>query len=124
MFRSYSISIWRSYKSYVEAAIQFASNHSVRDIEYWQERLFTTGVLYAMPLTVLVLIPCVYLELGSLDSMFIVGLEIIAATAFAFIVLAPGVSLKLRKLLVVLLLALVSIPLFIFFRVFSMGCIR
>jgi PAS domain S-box-containing protein len=123
MLRSYSISIWRSYQSYVEGAIQFSSNHSVREIEYWQEKLFTTGVLYALPLTLLMLIPCVYLELGSLNSMFIPSFEIITAAAFTFLVLAPGLSLKLRKLLVVLLVALISIALFIFFREFSMGCI-
>jgi PAS domain S-box-containing protein len=123
MFRSSSISVWRSYKAYVEGAIQFASNHSVREIEYWQEKLFTTGVLYALPLTLLALIPCVYLEFRSLNSIIIPGFEIITAAAFTFLVLMPGLSLKLRKLLVVLLVALISITFFIFFREFSMGCI-
>jgi PAS domain S-box-containing protein len=123
MFRSYSISVWRSYKSYVEATIQFTSNQSVQDIESWQEKLFTTGVLYALPLTLLAVIPCVYLELGYLGSMFRVGFEIMAATAFAFLVLIPGLSLKLRKSLIVLLVALFAIALVILFSAFNLGCI-
>jgi PAS domain S-box-containing protein len=123
MLLSYSISLWRNYKLYVEGVIQFASNHSVREIEYWQEKLFTTGVLYALPLTLLALIPCVYLEFGLSGSMLIPSFEIITATIFTFLVLAPGLSLKFRKFSVVLLVALISIALFIFFKEFSMGCI-
>jgi len=101
MLASYSISIWRSYKLYVKGTIKVTSNNSVRDIKYWQERLFNTGVLYGLPFTLLVLIPSIYLELESLDSMFMVYFEIITTAAFALIVLTPGLSRKLRKFLVV-----------------------
>ena len=123
MFLSYFRSIWCSYHSYLTATIQFASNDSVRNIDYWQEKLFITGVLYALPLTLLALIPCVYFEFGSLGSTYRAAFEIISAVAFAFFVLAPGLPLKLRKLIVILLIALVSVAQFIFFREFSMGCI-
>jgi PAS domain S-box-containing protein len=123
MFRSYFISIWRNYKSNVEAALQFDSHHSVRDIEYWQDRLFTIGLLYALPSTLLVLIPCVYLEFGSTGSLFRAGFEIVVGATFTFLALVPGLSLKLRKAMVVLLVALFSVGLAILFRDFSLGCI-
>jgi hypothetical protein len=113
MFRSYPRSIWSAYKSYIESVIQVPPNDLVQDIEYWQKKLFSSGVLYALPLTLLILIPCVYIEIQS-GSMVIAGVQLIATTIFAFIALAPHLSLNLRKTLLVFMVACVAIRFHLF----------
>jgi len=122
MFRSYPRSIWSAYKSYIESVIQVPPNDLVQDIEYWQKKLFSSGVLYALPLTLLILIPCVYIEI-QFGSMVIAGVQLIATTIFAFIALAPQLSLNLRKTLLVFMVACISIALELSYGEFSMGSI-
>jgi PAS domain S-box-containing protein len=122
MFRSYADAIWRAYKSFVVTTIQPPAEHQVRDIDYWQKKIFTAGVLYALPLSLLTLIPCVYLESRS-GSLFTAGLEMLATIVFGFIALGPGLSLGVRKSLVALMVATTSIALTIAFGEFSMLCI-
>lgn len=102
--------------------IQMPSNYLAEDFEFWQKKLFTSGVLYALPLTLLVLIPCVYIEIQS-GSVFIAGIQLIATTIFVFISLVPQLSLNLRKALLVTMVACISIALEISYGEFSMGCI-
>lgn len=122
MFRSFPRSLWFAYKSHIESVIQMPSNYLVQDIEYWQKKLFTSGVQYALPLTLLILIPCVYIEIQS-GSIIIAGIQLIATTIFVFISLVPQLSLNLRKALLVAMVACISVALEISYGEFSMGCI-
>jgi PAS domain S-box-containing protein len=121
MFRSYYDSIWRSYKAFVVATIQLPIDHQVRDIDFWQKKIFTTVVLYGIPLSFLTLVPSVYLESRS-GSWLTASFEIFSTIAFSLIALGPGLSLKMRKLLSVSIVAFVAVALPIFFGEFSVCC--
>jgi signal transduction histidine kinase len=114
--------MWRSYKAFVTTTLQVPINHQVRDLEYWQKKIFTTGVLYAIPLSILTLIASVSIETRS-GSWLIPGFEIISTIAFATIAVGPGLSLNMRKSLVAAIVAFVAVALAIFFGEFSVCCI-
>lgn len=102
--------LWRTYKNYVHSILLFPSNDQVRDVEYWQKRVFATGVLYSLPLGLLALISSLYLKSMSGTGSLLIFEEWALAT-FAFLVLAPKLPIGLRKALVVALVATVAIVL-------------
>lgn len=122
MFRASFHSIWSRYQHYVESCMQSPVNHPVQNIGYWRKRLFTNAILYALPISILALIPSMFLEYRA-GNTFIAIFNVFALVAVAIIALKREIPLRIRKMLIAATIAFFSIMLTAFLGGFSMGCI-
>ncbi|WP_186461787.1 PAS domain S-box protein [Mucilaginibacter pallidiroseus] len=106
----------------MENAMQASTKLPVQNIEYWQNRLFTNAIIYALPGSLLALIPSVYLECRS-GNVFLAGFNVFALVTVAAIALARGISLHTRRIWLSAIIAVFAIVLTALLGTFSMACI-
>lgn len=121
MFRSFD-NFWHSYQHYIEKAMQPQAGQPLEDIVYWQQRLFINAIIYALPASLLALVPSVILEYRN-GHLFMAYFNVTSITAVMAVAFAGKFSMELRKVVVSVIIALFAIILPIFIGGFSMGCI-
>jgi len=93
---------WESYKAYVEAVTEGSLPTELKDINYWRNRLFKNFILYALPVSLLALIPAVAIGIKD-EHPYTIGFDILIVIMIACVSLNRNLKLSLRKALVMLL---------------------
>ncbi|WP_158828524.1 PAS domain S-box protein [Mucilaginibacter lacusdianchii] len=102
--------------------MQSASKFEFQHLEYWQDRLFVTVVLYSLPAGFCALVPSVWLEYRS-GHLLLCYFDIASLIIFGIVSLCRGFSLKARKVAVAVIFATIAIIFMAVLGSFSMGCI-
>jgi PAS domain S-box-containing protein len=106
---------WNTYKYFVENATDGGSDNKIKNIAYWRGRLFTALVLYTIPVSMIALIPGVYIGIKD-GAYFIAAFDILTVILIGFIALNKALSLYLRKVFVISLLYILALVL-----IFNLG---
>ena len=104
--------LWERYKQFVTNATRADNVVPCPELTYWRDRLFTNIIIYLFPLCLIALVPGVFvgIETGGIS---IALFDIATVCLIAVTVFNPGLSLLLRKILVVFVLYCLSIMLII-----------
>ena len=104
--------VWYSYRARIQ---KNCTDELVADtsLHYWQNRLFSATVTYLIPLSVIAVIPGVYMAyITDLKGLlFVDGLVILSILSVAFL---PGLSVYLRKVIFNSILYLLSVTLLLY----------
>ena len=111
--------IWFSYKNKIT---QNCTDDFVADtsLAYWQNRLFAASVVYIIPLSLVAIIPGIYIAYITELKWLIVS-DIIAMLTILIVAFAPGLSVFVRKILFNSVLYLTSLALLIYLGSFGPG---
>ncbi len=91
---------WNSYRETVYK--NCTSSHGSREtLTYWRNYLFATTVLYLIPLSLIALLPGIYMAYIE-DLTYLVYADVIAVFSLLFIAFAPQVNIYIRKLVFLL----------------------
>ena len=99
---------WKSYSLYVESIAEKRPSNQRRNISYWQDKLFTKVIRYALPLGLLILLPTVVIEYRHGDLM-IAFVDVMSLFAVALVTLNGNLAYLFRKCFVVVVLVLFSV---------------
>jgi len=90
---------WDKYRHYVESVTRENVKSPVRDIGYWRDRMFSNFILYALPVSLISLLPAV--PLGILEGHpYLILFDVLIACSIGWVGLNSRISLKERKLIV------------------------
>jgi PAS domain S-box-containing protein len=114
--------VWSQYNDFAEAAAGKTDQYEVKDIHYWQRRIYIAFTIYFIPFSFIALIPGVWMSIKS-KMFFIAGGDIAAVVIIAVVVFDHRVSLDFKKIFVVIILYLVAIMLISTLGLFGPGVI-
>lgn len=112
-------SVWNWYKQKVYDKCTGRSDAD-NTLEYWRNQLFAETVLYLIPLSIIVLIPGIYMAFVE-QLVYLIVADVIAVASLLIIAFAPGISVYLRKLIFCIAFYLVSIALLFYLGTFGPG---
>jgi len=92
------ISIWRSYKEIIMFNCSLNNEIIVDSVNYWRNTLFSTTMIFVLPLCFIALIPSMFLITFEYKE-YIKILHFITICLMLFIAFAPRVQIKVRKLI-------------------------
>ena len=113
---------WNYYKSVVERLMTDTTSATDKSLAYWQNQLFLKAITYALPVSLLVLIPCVIIELRAGQTYKAIS-DICTLTFVMFIALNNRITLTHRKILITITITLLSIVMITFLGTVVMGFI-
>jgi PAS domain S-box-containing protein len=91
--------LWNKYRRYVESVTGQHVKSPVRDIVYWRDRMFSNFILYALPVSLISLLPAV--PIGILEGHpYLILFDVLVAFFIGWVGLNKGISLQRRKLIV------------------------
>lgn len=99
---------WKSYSLYVESIAEKHPSNQRKNITYWQDKLFTKVIRYALPLGLLILLPTIIIEYRHGDWL-IAFVDVMALFAVALVTLNGNLAYLFRKGFVVVVLVLFSV---------------
>lgn len=111
--KSRKLSWWATYQTFVHGIILTSPQEGPKDVSFWRNEIFVHILIYLTPLSILALIPSVYMS-------FVKGVPIVAAVdLFAFfmiliIISIRAISLWFRKIIFLSLIYILSIVLISF----------
>jgi len=114
--------LWANYKQLVERLMKDSSVSTEKNLLYWQNRLFVKAIMYALPTGLLVLIPCVILELKA-NHPYVAIVDICMLTFVLSIAVNQHLTLHSRKVLVLITVAIFAISMIMFMGMIVMGFI-
>ena len=117
-----NIPFWNTYKSLIERLMADSSAIHDAGLLYWQNKLFTKAITYALPVSILVLIPCVFLQLKAGHQCIAVS-DTFTLTFIMFIALNNRITLNLRKVLITIAITLSSVAMIVVTGAAVMGFI-
>ncbi|WP_129715832.1 PAS domain S-box protein [Pedobacter sp. SYP-B3415] len=100
--------LWLRYKDFVSAALASSPSAKSPKLADWQNGLFSTIVLYAIPISLLALIPSVILEY-LMHHIDVVIFDVAAIFLFVSLVVARRISLTARKTLTAVMVGIFSL---------------
>lgn len=114
-----AISFWNFYRDivYKNCATEPEKNDA---LNYWRNNLFAATILYLIPLSLIALIPGIYLAIIE-SLVFLVIADIIAIFSLATVAFVPGIPVLYRKLLFCAALYTVSVALLFYLGSFGPG---
>ena len=103
--------IWKTYTSRINH--NCAGSGNVKDVNYWRNNLFAWTVIYLLPFCLIALLPGIYFSF--LTGRYVLGLvDILTAASILLVAFIPGISLRVRKIIFVSLLTVLSCTLLIY----------
>ncbi len=90
--------LWNSYKSYVRKIVLPHEDGLVKDVGYWRNELFVSILTIIAPVSLVALIPSLYISLLN-DLRLVVVADILAFSVIIFLLLNRTVTLTVRKLI-------------------------
>jgi PAS domain S-box-containing protein len=111
---------WEVYKAYVGSVTEGTSPSEIKDINYWRNRLFKNFILYALPVSLLALIPVITMGIKETHP-YTIGFDVLIVIMICFISLNRNIKLSLRKALVMLLFYLFAVVLIVDLGSFGPG---
>jgi PAS domain S-box-containing protein len=122
IFKSLMIKFWMPYKLFIERLILGKGSDNSEKHSNLRDKLFVMTIAFALPMSILCLIPSVLLEFSE-NRTFIAAIDIISLLSVVIIALNSRISLQLRKVLTAVVIILFSIILMAFMGSFTMGCL-
>lgn len=87
---------WNAYESYVRRRVLPDTGVALRDILYWRNEIFLKLLIYLLPVSIIALVPCVYMSFHS--GFKLVGtVDLLAFAALIVIVVNRSLTLGQRK---------------------------
>lgn len=112
---------WNGYKLLANEVIKNEPVAAEGTFVFFQNKLFAISFIYAMPASMIALVPSIVLELNE-GHRHIAIFNIFSLSVYTYIMLNNRIALKFRKLLVAGMLTIFSIILMAFMGSFSLGC--
>ncbi|OKS85189.1 PAS domain S-box protein [Mucilaginibacter polytrichastri] len=122
VFHSFITKSWNNYKTLIDRLMLDDSVNGKKNLIYWQNKLFANAITYAVPVSLLALIPSVILEIKEGHN-YVALFDFFALASVSFISLNRKMSLHLRKVVVALMIIVFAIVMMAFMGSFTMGCI-
>lgn len=91
-------SIWRKYKDTIRSNCSLNNENSLESVNYWRNTLFSTTMIFVLPLCLIALIPSLFLITFE-NKEYITILHFITLGFMLFIAFAPRVNITVRKLI-------------------------
>lgn len=113
---------WNNYKFFIKRLMKDGSLSHEQSLTYWQNRLFTEAIIFALPLSILVLIPCIFLELCA-GHHYTASLDVLMVVLIMFIALNQKLTLDTRKILIVIIVGICAVIMITFTEAVIMGFI-
>ncbi len=111
---------WLRYKQYVSDVVLSNVDHDERSVSYWRSVVFCNILTYLTPLSVIALIPSVFMSFRH--DLPVVGIaDLSTFFLFATITLVPGIKLAVRKSIFIILLYGLSVTLLYFLPIPAPG---
>lgn len=111
--------IWQSYEGIIYKNCT-DENETEFGLSYWRNRLFAIMVIYFLPLSLIAILPGMYMAIIE-NLTFLVIADIIAILSLISIALLPGLTIYIRKLIFCSAFYLVSIALLFYLGTFGPG---
>lgn len=92
------IKLWNIYKRAINHNCNPASVETLETVSYWRNTLFSTTMVYLLPLSLIALLPSLFLITYE-NKEFITLLHFSTIGLMCFIAFAPGVKIATRKLI-------------------------
>lgn len=111
--------IWDTYREAINrnCTDEFVAKTS---LSYWQNRLFAASIFYLIPLSVIAILPGVYMAYIS-DLHLVIAVDFLSIVTVLAVAFLPGMSVFIRKLLFNGVLYLISAVLLIYLGSFGPG---
>jgi PAS domain S-box-containing protein len=100
--------MWQSYKYFMESALDGQPVSTIKDISYWQRKLFTNCLLYSLPISLVAIIPSIIIAYGQ-GQVFIAAMDIVTISAVTLVSFSKHLSVAYKKAFVMLMLTLIAI---------------
>lgn len=111
---------WIAFKQFVESNVLSQSDHPIKGLSFWRDKLFSNILSYLLPVSLLALIPGVIMSIK--DGVPLLAIyDTLAVICFLFIACYPNLSLILRKTLLVICLYVLSLILLVYLGSFGPG---
>jgi len=118
----YPARFWHQYKCYVENATKGKLELDEGDITYWREKLFTSFIIYFMPVCMIALVPGVFISLKE-GKLVIAGFDLLIAAIIITVSLSVRINITFRKVFVIAMLYLVAIFFLIYLGLYGPGLV-
>ena len=115
----YTATIWSRYKSRVFKTCTNPDDQEI-GLPYWRNILFSTIILYLLPLCLIALVPGLYMAYTE-DLYLLIFLDILAVASLLVIAFVPGIAIRVRKLIFCIVLYQVAIALLYYLGSFGPG---
>ncbi|MEX0593173.1 MAG: ATP-binding protein [Balneolaceae bacterium] len=112
-------SLWEWYRDRIRKHC-IRSEDEPEDLQYWQDYLFASSMTWLVPLSLIALIPGIYVSRVA-DSPILVWVDILVLPYMLSVLLLPGLSVLVRKLLSVGGIYLIAVILLIELSSFGPG---
>jgi PAS domain S-box-containing protein len=96
MRTSSSLSYWHLYTNYVRRVILPGHDSATKDMPYWRDELFCNILSYITPLSIIALVPSIYMSFRAGYNVVVMA-DILVFACVVAIMLLPGLKLSLRK---------------------------
>lgn len=94
---------WFAYKNFVEDALQAATPYPITEKIYWREKLFINSLIYAIPLSLIAIIPSIIISLQD-GYYFVIPIDLIFIGTITLVAVNKWISLNLRIAYVVVMI--------------------
>jgi PAS domain S-box-containing protein len=111
---------WEAYKAYVESVTEGTSLYEIKDINYWRNRLFKSFILYALPVSLLALIPVITIGIKEAHP-YKIGFDVLIIITICCISTNRNIKLSLKKALVMQLFYLFAVVIIVDLGSFGPG---
>src|SRR4051812_31721349 len=93
---------WVRYKDYVRGKTIERIPSDINELTYWKDLLFFNFLFYCLPVSVIALIPGVFMALND-GYPVIAGVDVVSLILLAIITFSHSIPLNTRKLFVIIL---------------------
>ncbi|GAC1310670.1 MAG: hypothetical protein NVSMB24_28390 [Mucilaginibacter sp.] len=114
--------IWSQYNVFAEVAAGETGLYEVKDIRYWQRKIYIAFTVYVIPFSFIALAPGVWMGIQN-KLFFIAGSDIAAVAIIAIVIFNRGLSIRFKKILVMVIMYLLAIMLISTLGLFGPGVI-
>jgi PAS domain S-box-containing protein len=92
--------LWLRYAAAVKSKLALDTNEELVGLQYWQSQLFVTFLIYCLPVSLVALLPCLYVAVQ--DGYFMVaGVDLLAFIVMMFVTITPTLTLTQKKIAVI-----------------------
>ncbi|MBD1362644.1 PAS domain S-box protein [Mucilaginibacter sp. ZT4R22] len=96
------------YEAFIRANISSYSDNNDRDLRYWQDRLFSNFLVYCLPISLIALLPGVFMALKD-GFLLIAVVDLVCFGLIMLVTVAPKVKLRYRKISVITIFYVLAI---------------
>jgi len=114
------MSYWLQYRQFTEKNILGKNKPDIEDLAYWRDKVFTNAIVFFLPVSLVALIPGVWVSLK--EGLFLLAfVDVVTVLTFVLIAFYPGLRIAIRKVLAMSMLYLLAVILLLFLGSFGPG---